>query len=155
MSPRSCSGSPVRRRPGSCSTCTTRERPSSPRGTGSRPKPTSPASMPTVCGPRCSGTDGRSGVPVARVPFRRRRGAIEATLDPAEADLLRGLCRQLSDLFDAGQEPEGPGGADPVLERLFPRAYLDPTEEEAEAEWQRLVHRGLMDRRPPGPVGRV
>ena len=37
--------------------------------------------------------------------------------------------------------------ADPVLERLFPRAYLDPTEEEAEAEWQRLVHDDLVDGR--------
>ena len=82
-----------------------------------------------------------------RVPFRRRRGAIEAALDPGEAELLRGLCRQLSDLLDAGQDPEGPGGADPALERLFPRAYLDPTEEEAEAEWQRLVHGDLMDGR--------
>jgi hypothetical protein len=84
---------------------------------------------------------------VPRVPFRRRRGAIEAALDPGEAELLRGLCRQLSDLLDAGQDPDGPGGADPALERLFPRAYLDPTEEEAEAEWQRLVHGDLMDGR--------
>ena len=84
---------------------------------------------------------------MARVPFRRRRGTIEATLDPGEADLLRGLCRQLSDLLDAGQDPEIPGGADPALERLFPRAYLDPTEEGAEAEWQRLVHGDLMDGR--------
>ena len=37
--------------------------------------------------------------------------------------------------------------ADPVLERLFPRAYLDPTEEEAEADWQRLVHGDLLDGR--------
>jgi hypothetical protein len=84
---------------------------------------------------------------VPRLPFRRRRGAIEAALDPSEAELLRGLCRQLSDLLDAGQDPESPGGADPALERLFPRAYLDPTEEEAEAEWQRLVHGDLMDGR--------
>jgi hypothetical protein len=36
---------------------------------------------------------------------------------------------------------------DPVLERLFPRAYLDPTEEQAEAEWQRFSHDDLVDGR--------
>jgi hypothetical protein len=30
-----------------------------------------------------------------------------------------------------------------VAERLFPRAYLDPTEDVAEAEWQALVHDDL------------
>ena len=34
-----------------------------------------------------------------------------------------------------------------MLERLFPRAYLDPTEEEAEDDWQRLVHPELVDGR--------
>jgi hypothetical protein len=31
-----------------------------------------------------------------------------------------------------------------VLERLFPRAYLDPTEEQAESDWQRFVHDDLV-----------
>ena len=34
-----------------------------------------------------------------------------------------------------------------MLERLFPRAYLDPTEEEAESDWQRLVHDDLVSGR--------
>lgn len=34
-----------------------------------------------------------------------------------------------------------------VFERLFPRAYLDPTEEEAEREWQALVHPDLLAQR--------
>ena len=32
----------------------------------------------------------------------------------------------------------------PRPDRLFPRAYLDPTEEDAEAEWQSLVHDDLV-----------
>src|SRR5438093_10268367 len=35
----------------------------------------------------------------------------------------------------------------PIFERLFPRAYLDPTEEEAEADWQRFSHGDLLDGR--------
>jgi hypothetical protein len=38
-------------------------------------------------------------------------------------------------------------GPDPVTERLFPRAYLDPTEERAESQWQSLVHGDLVDSR--------
>ena len=41
---------------------------------------------------------------------------------------------------------EGAAG-DPVTKRLFPRAYLDPTEESAESEWQSLVHGDLVDGR--------
>ena len=35
----------------------------------------------------------------------------------------------------------------PVTKRLFPRAYLDPTEEAPESEWQSLVHGDLVDAR--------
>jgi uncharacterized protein DUF2017 len=38
-------------------------------------------------------------------------------------------------------------GSDPVTQRLFPRAYLDPTEESAESEWQSLVHGDLVESR--------
>src|SRR5205814_4153470 len=38
-------------------------------------------------------------------------------------------------------------GSDPVKQRLFPRAYLDPTEEIAESQWQSLVHGDLVDSR--------
>lgn len=41
----------------------------------------------------------------------------------------------------------GPGGAgdDPVLERLFPRAYLEPEDVDRDAEYQRLVREDLLD----------
>jgi hypothetical protein len=81
-----------------------------------------------------------------RYLFRRnRRGGVEVSLEPAEADVIAQIGRELSALLSPGAELGGAG--DPVLERLFPRAYLDPTEEEAEADWQRLVHDDLVDGR--------
>ena len=38
-------------------------------------------------------------------------------------------------------------GSDVVTQRLFPRAYLDPTEENAESEWQSMVHDDLVEQR--------
>ena len=66
---------------------------------------------------------------------------MQATIDPAEVELLRALPGELRGLYEA----DDPG--DPVHERLFPRAYLDPTQEEAEAEWQQLVHPELLRER--------
>jgi len=68
---------------------------------------------------------------------RRRDGRIDLTLDRAEADLIRGLPEQLLALYQG--EP-----TDPARQRLFPRAYLDPTEEEAETQWEDLVHPDLL-----------
>jgi hypothetical protein len=103
---------------------------------------------------------------VPRAPFRRNRsGGFDAVFEPGEAAVLTRLCEELTSLLAAeGPNTDGPhtggphtggphtGGkdearSDPVLERLFPRAYLDPTEEEAEAEWQRLAHGDLVDGR--------
>jgi hypothetical protein len=84
---------------------------------------------------------------MARAPFRRRHSAIEASLDLGEAAILTRLCNELSSLFSAPPAAAGVDDADPVLQRLFPRAYLDPTEEKAEAEWQELVHGELMEGR--------
>jgi Domain of unknown function (DUF2017) len=84
---------------------------------------------------------------MARAPFRRRHNAIEASLDLGEAAILTRLCNELSSLFSAPPAAAGEDDADPVLQRLFPRAYLDPTEEKAEAEWQELVHGELMEGR--------
>jgi len=61
-------------------------------------------------------------------------------LDPAEAQLLAVLPGELQEVFD------GPLN-DSAAERLFPRAYLDPTEEEAEAEWRAMVHPDLLRQR--------
>jgi hypothetical protein len=79
-----------------------------------------------------------------RPPFRRdRSGGFGVVLEGGEAAVLTRLCEELKTLLNGGDEEQ----PDPVLERLFPRAYLDPTEEEAEADWQRLVHSDLLDGR--------
>jgi hypothetical protein len=62
-------------------------------------------------------------------------------LYPAEVEVLRDLTSQLESLF-AGGVPER--GSDATRDRLFPRAYLDPTEDEAETEWQSAVHEDLV-----------
>jgi len=59
--------------------------------------------------------------------------------------VLTRLCEELTTLLSDDDTPAEE--SDPVLERLFPRAYLDPTEEESEADWQRLVHGDLIDGR--------
>ena len=77
--------------------------------------------------------------------FKRNRSthALDVVLEPGEAAVLTRLCDELNKVLDgdADADPERP---DPVLERLFPRAYLDPTEEAAESEWQRFVHDDLV-----------
>lgn len=79
-------------------------------------------------------------------PFRRSRiSGFDVVLEAGEAAVLTRLCEELTTLLSGDDEP-GEGG-DPVLERLFPRAYLDPTEEEAEADWQRFAHGDLVDGR--------
>ncbi len=59
-----------------------------------------------------------------------------------EAELLRSIPGELSSVLSAPADPN-----DPVSERLFPRAYLDPTEEGAEREWQELVRPELVRER--------
>src|SRR5581483_2399991 len=82
-----------------------------------------------------------------RHTFRRNRnaGGLDVVLEAGEAAVLTRLCEELTTLLSGGEGDEET--AAPVLERLFPRAYLDPTEEEAEADWQRLVHDDLVDGR--------
>ncbi len=62
-------------------------------------------------------------------------------LSEPEVELLTRLADQVEALLDGGV-PER--GGDRVRDRLFPRAYLDPTEEEAEADWQAAVHPDLV-----------
>lgn len=73
--------------------------------------------------------------------IRRSRDRLVLTLYPAEVEVLRDLAGQLESLLDGGV-PER--GGDPTRDRLFPRAYLDPTEDEAESEWQVAVHEDLV-----------
>jgi hypothetical protein len=83
-----------------------------------------------------------------RGPFRRNRAAgFDVVLEAGEAAVLTRLCEELATLLTGDEADDEPEAADPVLERLFPRAYLDPTEEDAESDWQRLVHGDLRDGR--------
>jgi Domain of unknown function (DUF2017) len=70
--------------------------------------------------------------------FARHGDTVRLTLSEPERELLARLPDELRALY-ASEEP--------AVERLFPRAYLDPTEEAAEQEWQALVHPGLLQER--------
>ncbi len=69
-----------------------------------------------------------------------RDGALTASLAEGELSLLRALPEQLREVFEEESD-------DPARARLFPRAYLDPTAESEEAEWQALVHPSLLRER--------
>lgn len=76
--------------------------------------------------------------------WKRFRGGPDDTLivslAPEEMALLVGLPEQLREVFDAPRD-------DPLAARLFPAAYLDPTEEEREAEYTALVLPDLLRQR--------
>lgn len=74
--------------------------------------------------------------------FERRGEGVVVTLDANEVELLRTIPDEVR---DAVTDP--PSKDDPVYNRLFPAAYLDPTEESAEQEWQELVHPELLQSR--------
>ncbi|MDQ1468403.1 MAG: hypothetical protein QOH10_2818 [Actinomycetota bacterium] len=69
---------------------------------------------------------------------RDRGGQVVVRLEPLEAETLVAVVAELRAVLEAG------AGNDPVSRRLFPRAYLDPTEEEAEEQWQSLVQPDLL-----------
>ena len=60
------------------------------------------------------------------------------TLFEGEIALLKMLLDEMRTLL---LDPDGNNAA---LDRLFPRAYLDPTEESAETDFQSLVHSDLV-----------
>jgi hypothetical protein len=72
-----------------------------------------------------------------------RDGSVVVTFDETEVQLLREVPTQLRALYESS-------GSDPARERLFPRAYLDPTEEAAEEQWTALVHPELLRQRLEG-----
>ena len=75
-------------------------------------------------------------------------GAI-CTFDAAEVEVLR----QVPDLLRSRYLPDSPEAldrVDPVRERLFPRAYLDPTEDRAEQDWRAAVHPEILRDRLDG-----
>lgn len=71
----------------------------------------------------------------------RRDGSVVLTLLDREVQVLQWVFSDLGRMLADGS------GVDAVTQRLFPRAYLDPTEEAAEAEWQALVHEELVESR--------
>jgi hypothetical protein len=80
---------------------------------------------------------------VAARAFRRKSdGTLVVSLEENELALFGRLCHELRELL-ASPDTEG------AVERLFPRAYLDPTEEEREVVWQATegsnLHRDRLD----------
>src|SRR5450631_3024438 len=78
---------------------------------------------------------------MARRTFKRvRDGTLKVALYAHEAELLAMTAR---DMMTIVEEP--PAGE--VRDRLYPRAYLDPTEEKAQGEFDALVHDDLVHSR--------
>ena len=73
-------------------------------------------------------------VPPKRIK-RTRKGLFQIRLPAEERDLLRSLPGQLKDLLEEN---------DPSLRRLFPPAYLD--DPERDAEYQQLMRADLLER---------
>jgi hypothetical protein len=71
---------------------------------------------------------------------RRRDGRLAAMISEPMIELLTQVVRELGEVIEAP-----PSGA--IADRLFQRAYLDPTEEHAEQEWQSVVHDDLAESR--------
>src|SRR5207302_4816370 len=73
-------------------------------------------------------------MPAKRIK-RTRKGQFQIRLPAEERDLLRSLPGQLKDLLEEN---------DPSLRRLFPPAYLD--DPERDAEYQQLMRADLLER---------
>jgi hypothetical protein len=71
----------------------------------------------------------------------RRDGSIVLTLHEREVQVLQWV------FSDLGRMLSDDSSVDVVTQRLFPRAYLDPTEEAAENQWQAVVHGDLVETR--------
>jgi Domain of unknown function (DUF2017) len=69
---------------------------------------------------------------------RDRGGTLVLRFEPVEVETLIEVVAELREVIVGG------AGDDPVTRRLFPRAYLDPTEEASEEQWQALVQPDLM-----------
>jgi Domain of unknown function (DUF2017) len=100
---------------------------------------------------------------IGRDRFRLRLGAEEIALLRSLPDQLRSVltgpgaaAEQPAGLFGdlaggpddptAGAGAARPGEArDPVLDRLFPQAYMEPEDVDRDAEYQRLVHEDLLE----------
>ena len=73
--------------------------------------------------------------------FRRRRdGRVVLVLQPDEIAVLQRIAADVASLVESPPD-------DDVGARLYPRAYLDPTADEAEHDFRELVHDDLMRKR--------
>ena len=73
--------------------------------------------------------------------FRRRGdGSVVVTLDADALEVLRSTAAEVAAIVAEPPNQE-------VGDRLFPRAYLDPTEEQAEQELRDLTHSDLVQAR--------
>ncbi|MBK5289903.1 MAG: DUF2017 family protein [Acidimicrobiia bacterium] len=73
--------------------------------------------------------------------FKSTKRGVVVTLESGEVELLENLVGQVRAVLTGGV-PEH--GSDPVRDRLFPRAYVDPTEDRAERDFQSVVHEDLV-----------
>ena len=69
-----------------------------------------------------------------------RRGRVQLRLEQAEVALLESLFTEFTTLLSAED-----GSADPVVQRLFPAAYAD--DEQAEADFRSITHHSLRSER--------
>jgi hypothetical protein len=75
---------------------------------------------------------------MARRMFKRaRNGTLVASMYEQEVELLALTARDMVAIVE--EPPDGE-----VRDRLYPRAYLDPTEEKAQGEYDALVHDDLV-----------
>jgi hypothetical protein len=81
-------------------------------------------------------------VTVGGARFRRAGTGLVISLTEQEVTLLRAIPGELRPLLETH-----PDRSNPVSDRLFPRAYSDPTEEAAEEEWQEMVRPELVRER--------
>lgn len=73
--------------------------------------------------------------------FKAASSGVVVTFEADEVAVLRDLSRQITHVLDGGVPDHG---SDAVRDRLFPRAYVDPTEDRAERDFQSVVHEDLV-----------
>jgi hypothetical protein len=77
--------------------------------------------------------------------FKPRGDALVVTLTEVEAQLLDELPRQVELMLTEDDVASSDPSVGRARDRLFPRAYLDPTEDDASAAWSLDVHPELME----------
>ncbi len=70
-----------------------------------------------------------------------RGDGVVLTFEAEEVAYLRAEVGRTTGELEGGVPQHG---VDPVRDRLFPRAYVDPTEDRAEREFQSVVHEDLV-----------